>query len=81
MFLGQTLILLVSASGNYKEVELNGFDVLNSDGSVHQQFNLSKLSEKSYGSIFTPTLDVFQIALPGVDSGGNELRRISGTGI
>ena len=81
IYLGQTLALLVTASGDYQEVELNSFDLLTSDGSIHQQFNLTKLSDKSYGSIFTPTLEVFQIALTGVDSSGNQVRRISGTGL
>ena len=65
----------------YNGVELYKFNVLTSNGSIHQQFNLTNLSEKSYGSIFRPTLDVFQIELTGVDSGGNQVRRIGGTGV
>ena len=63
------------------EVDLNKFEVLTSNGIIYQQFNLTKLNDKSYGSIFTPTLDAFQIAFIGVDSEGNQVRRISGTGV
>ncbi|KAI6655535.1 Von Willebrand factor A domain-containing protein 7-like [Oopsacas minuta] len=78
---GETLILLITTSGEYEGIELINMDLITSNGSVQQQFNLTKLGEDSYGSKFIPTSDMLQVGITGVDSNGITIRRVSATSV
>ena len=72
---------MITTSVEDKRVNLTNVNLINANGIAIQFFNLTKTNTNSFGSLFIPTLQMFKLEIIGVDSNGNLVKRVSGTGI
>ena len=80
-FTGEELILLIEAPAEVEGTRLEQATLLAANGDPIQTLNLTAATNTSYVSLFMPPVTSFQLQIIGEDSEGNQIIRITTTGV